>query len=221
VLSLVGTTFLWLYWPSFNGGGYTGGAFSDPNFDGTDAGRAITNTIVALLASCCTTFITSGLICGRLNPVDIQNATLAGGVAVGAVARMDIGLGWASVIGGTGGIISTLGYNFIQPLLLSKIGLHDSCGVNNLHGMPAIFGAVVSMIMVEARRDSGLANDSGDAGMKQLYAFLVSLGFCLVAGVVTGLILKVAKSVQEKFASKDEEPHFLDDKYWDIAYGGQ
>merc|ERR1719378_1161167 len=74
ILSLIGTTFLWLYWPSFNGGGYTGGAYSDPNFDGTDAGRAVTNTIIALLASCCTTFISSGLICGRLNPVDIQNA---------------------------------------------------------------------------------------------------------------------------------------------------
>ena len=220
VLSLIGTTFLWLYWPSFNGGGYTGGAYSDPNFDGTDAGRAVTNTIIALLASCCTTFISSGLICGRLNPVDIQNATLAGGVAVGAVARMDIGLGWASVIGGVGGIISTVGYNFIQPLLLTKIGLHDSCGVNNLHGMPAIFGAIVSMIMTEARRDPGLANPEGEAGMKQFYSFITSLGFALVAGLLTGIVLRMVKVVQEKYVGDDKgERHFLDDKYWDIAYG--
>merc|ERR1711871_1896163 len=177
VLSLIGTVFLWLYWPSFNSGGFTGSA--------TDAVRATTNTIIALLASCTSTFVASGLICGRLNPVDIQNATLAGGVAVGAVARMDIGLGWASVIGGVGGIISTVGYNFIQPLLLTKIGLHDSCGVNNLHGMPAIFGAIVSMIMTEARRDPGLANPEGEAGMKQFYSFITSLGFALVAGLLT------------------------------------
>merc|ERR1711871_1316331 len=155
VLSLIGTVFLWLYWPSFNGGGYATDTVT------SDAVRATTNTVIALLASCTSTFVASGLICGRLNPVDIQNATLAGGVAVGAVARMDIGLGWASVIGAAGGIISTLGYNMVQPFLQSKIGLHDSCGVHNLHGMPALFGGLVSIIFVEtSRSDTAGMNDA-------------------------------------------------------------
>ena len=103
---------------------------------------------------------------------------------------------------------------------MTKIGLHDSCGVNNLHGMPAIFGAIVSMIMTEARRDPGLANPEGEAGMKQFYAFITSLGFALVAGLLTGIVLRMVKVVQEKYVGDDKgERHFLDDKYWDIAYG--
>jgi ammonium transporter Rh len=219
VLSLIGTVFLWLYWPSFNSGGFTGSA--------TDAGRATANTIIGLIASCTFCFITSGLIGGRFNPADIQNATLAGGVAVGAVARMDIGLGWASVIGAAGGMISTLGYQFVQPFLQAKIGLHDSCGVHNLHGMPALFGGFISIIFVETNRDPGLANESGKAAGMQAAALGVTFVIAIVAGAITGVIIRVVKEfMKAKFyvpppgqENLDKSVHFTDDRYWNVAPG--
>lgn len=34
----------------------------------------------------------------------------------------------------------------LQPLLLDKLRLNDTCGVHNLHGMPAVLSAIFSAI---------------------------------------------------------------------------
>lgn len=34
----------------------------------------------------------------------------------------------------------------LQPALTSRFRIHDTCGVNNLHGMPAILSAISSAI---------------------------------------------------------------------------
>lgn len=34
-----------------------------------------------------------------------------------------------------------------QPFLLDKLKIHDTCGVNNLHGMPGLFGGLLSVLI--------------------------------------------------------------------------
>jgi ammonia channel protein AmtB len=68
--------------------------------------------------------------------VHIQNATLAGGVAIGASANLKLVPAWAVFVGVMGGTLSTLGYIYVTPFLTNKIKLQDTCGVHSLHGMP-------------------------------------------------------------------------------------
>lgn len=77
---MIGTVFLWMFWPSFNG------CFGL----GNSRHRAILNTLFSLTGSCVAAFLASHFLRrgGELSMVDIQNATLAGGVAAGACANM-------------------------------------------------------------------------------------------------------------------------------------
>ena len=47
------------------------------------------------------------------------------------------------MIGLIGGFVSSLGFNKIGP----SLGIHDTCGVHNLHGMPGVLGGVAAAIM--------------------------------------------------------------------------
>ena len=38
-------------------------------------------------------------------------------------------------------------FKVIQPFLFDKVNLHDSCGVNNLHGIPGVLGGLFSVAM--------------------------------------------------------------------------
>ena len=62
--------------------------------------------------------------------VSIQNATLAGGVAVGSSADLVIQPFGAILIGMAAGFISVFGYVTIQPKL-AEFGLDDTCGRYN------------------------------------------------------------------------------------------
>ena len=41
----------------------------------------------------------------------------------------------AILIGLCAGVLSTVGYAYLKPVLAEKFNLHDTCGVHNLHGM--------------------------------------------------------------------------------------
>ncbi|CAF4395722.1 unnamed protein product [Rotaria sordida] len=108
IFSMIGTLFLFCFWPSFN----AGTAYGDGRL------RAIVNTYISISASVILTFTVSALVGkGKEEIIHIQNATLAGGVAVGTVADKNIGLFGAMIIGSLAGIISTLGYKYLLELL--------------------------------------------------------------------------------------------------------
>jgi len=199
VLAFIGTVFLWLYWPSFVAAWIPAGS--------VEWDTALTNTVLALLGSCVSTFILSAALSGKiLRPVDIQNATLAGGVSIGALANLNILPGGALLVGCAAGLLSTFGYAKVQPFLLEKLGLHDTCGIHNLHGMPSVFGGVLS-IFAPLVVETGLAGSPGKVG-NQILAIVVCLVVSILTGLFTGFVMK---------ALKDDAEGFNDQEFWEVA----
>jgi ammonium transporter Rh len=73
IFAMVGTIFLWIFWPSFN----------SALVDGPEQERAILHTYLSLAACTVTAIIVSALVSkdNKLDMVHVQNSTLAGGVA--------------------------------------------------------------------------------------------------------------------------------------------
>lgn len=132
----------------------------------------------------------------KFDMVHIQNATLAGGVAMGSMANFAI-QPWLSILVGFGaGLLSTYGYHAITGPLRERLNIDDTCGVHNLHGMPGIFGAVLSAIAILTLDDnetSGITYDDRSKGSQagfQLLALAVTLGIAVFGAAITAQIVK-------------------------------
>jgi ammonium transporter Rh len=84
----------------------------------------------------------------------VLNATLAGGVAVGSACDLLVSPAGGLAIGAFAGIVSAFGFLKLGPYLQEKIGLHDTCGVHNLHGLPGIMGGIIGSIVTAASEDT-------------------------------------------------------------------
>ena len=133
----------------------------------------------------------------------VLNATVAGGVIIGACSDLILSP-WASIIIGLGGgFVSLFGFEVLGPYLTKTIGLHDTAGIHNLHGMPGFLGGILSAICA-GTATSDLFGDSIltifpmsktrtrqlQAGY-QLAALAVTIGISLFSGTITGLILNL------------------------------
>lgn len=201
IFAFIGTVFLWMYWPSFNGA-----LAGENNFSQE---RVVNNTVLSLCASGVAAFFWSHYFEGRLDMVHIQNATLAGGVAIGSSCDLVVGPWAAIVCGCLAGSISTTGYVYLTPRL-NDMGVYDVCGIHNLHGMPGLIGALAGTIAaslatgdvygenvtsVFAAREHRTA---GEQAVAQFTALCVTLGMAIVGGLITGGIISNVPCIEKK-----------------------
>ncbi|XP_058823707.1 ammonium transporter Rh type A isoform X1 [Topomyia yanbarensis] len=240
ITAMIGTIFLWIFWPSFN----------SALVDGAEQERAIINTYLSLAACTVTAYVISALVSHetKFDMVHVQNSTLAGGVAVGSICNLMIHPFGALLIGVIAGVISVLGYRFVTPAMFSNLRIADTCGVNNLHGMPALLSAVFSAIYAslatsetygssltsifpameavhpvmnstigdESAKEiheyiiGGFGRTASKQGAYQLLGILLTVLIAMVGGLFTGLVLK-SPAVRQL---ESDELH-KDDVYWE------
>jgi ammonium transporter Rh len=198
LFAMIGTLFLWMFWPSFNG------ALAGP----IQQHRVIINTVLSLCGSCMAAFVISRWVGhGKIDMIHIQNATLAGGVAVGSSSDLVIQPWGAILIGLTSGTVSVLGFKYLSQYLKKKIGLWDTCGVLNLHGIPGLIGGISGAISASigddnafgqpigtifpARDPAGDARSAARQAGFQLAAVFVSLAISIASGLLLGAFLRL------------------------------
>ncbi|XP_049456907.1 rh family, C glycoprotein a [Epinephelus fuscoguttatus] len=220
VFAMIGTLFLWMFWPSFNS------AITD---HGDGQHRTAINTYLALASCVLTTVAISSMSDkrGNLDMVHIQNATLAGGVAMGTAAEFMITPYGALIVGFCCGIISTFGYLFVTPFLEKYLKLQDTCGVHNLHALPGMLGGFVGAIVAAAATEEvygreglisvfdfegSFANRTvGTQGGFQAAGTCVAIAFGLVGGALVGIILRFPI-----WGDPADDNCFDDEAYWEV-----
>lgn len=205
IMALIGTTILWVYWPSFVGATETGILENEQH--------CVVNTIMALIASTTVTFyLSNSLSHGKFDPVHVANSTLAGGVAIGSAARLNIGPGGAVVVGTLAGAASVCGYVYSSPYLESKFRIFDTCGVGNLHGYPSLVGGLLSIFLVALDPEADFLEHSLASQMvRQLGGVLVTLVVAIISGYYTGVFVKGYKDGSATAS-------YSDGVWWDLEY---
>ncbi len=207
--SMIGTLFLWICWPSFN-------AALVPE---VRQYLAIFNTFLSLVGATMMTFATSRMLrrAHHFTMEDLQNATLAGGVAMGASADILVSPGAALLIGCLSGALSVFGFAILGPILQRKLRIYDTCGVHNLHGMPSILGAVASAIVCSqvyvfgTDVQAALPRGSLQWGY-QLASMCVTLLISIASGLLCGWLCSVLV-----FVPKPKGRYLFDDsEYFEV-----
>lgn len=202
IFSLAGTVFLWVLWPSFQ---------SAVAGDEQRQLIAIIQTFLSLCSSTMAFAVFSRLINNnKFDVVHMQNATLAGGVAMGVAGDMDLGVYGAMLGGFSAGMVSCLGYTYIMHTIADKFNIHDTCGVNNLHGMPGIVSGIIGCIACAMHDNEPNPNDAAEMaaaragghrfnfggfygvdGTDQVAALFTTLGISIGGGLIAGVLMTV------------------------------
>lgn len=220
VFAMIGTLFLWMFWPSFN---------SAISYHGDGQHRAAINTYLALASTVITTVAMSSLFQkhGKLDMVHIQNSTLAGGVAVGTAAEFMLMPYGSLIVGFFCGVLSTLGYIYISPFMEKRLKIQDTCGIHNLHAMPGVIGGIVGAISAAAATVDVYGHDGlietfdfkGKfqhvvpviQGGHQAAGMCVAICFGIGGGIFVGAILRLPI-----WGDPADDSCFDDEIYWEV-----
>ncbi|XP_054576768.1 blood group Rh(CE) polypeptide isoform X3 [Eptesicus fuscus] len=135
LFAMLGTLFLWMFWPSFNSA-----LLPVPH----ERKNGVFNTYYALAVSAVTAISLSALAHpqGKISMTHIHNAVLAGGVAVGASCHLIPSPWLAMVLGLVAGLISIGGAKCLPVCFNRVLGIHDTCGVHHTFGLPGLLGGI-------------------------------------------------------------------------------
>ena len=103
---MIGTIFLFIYWPSFNA--ILGSGMAQH--------RAMVNTVLSITASTLSASFISRICLRKLDMEVVLNATLAGGVIMGASCDLITVPGCAMLAGAIAGIISAFGFLYLNAI---------------------------------------------------------------------------------------------------------
>jgi ammonium transporter Rh len=161
--SMLGSMVLWIFWPSFCA------ALVEPELVPFTA----VNVVIALCGSTLATYFTSVGLRHKICISDIANASLAGGVAIGATCA-SANHPTAFLIGILAGTLSTFGFAVIQPRIERAFRMIDTCGVTNLHGWPGLMGGLAAIFVIPGIN---------------IGAELAGIGIMIVAALIPGYII--------------------------------
>ncbi|XP_029316808.1 rh blood group, D antigen [Cottoperca gobio] len=183
LFSVLGTVFLWMFWPSFN----------SILVDNRTPGRrleAVLSTYLALAVSAVTATAVSVLSSpkGKFNLIQMQSCMLAGSVAVG-VSMPVVHQPWeAMTIGFTAAVVSTVGFRYLKTHMLFAFHCHDTCAVLSTHGLPGLLGWLAHLLL--QIRDCDDHTKAVRFAVFHICTILITITSSLCMGLITGLLLK-------------------------------
>ncbi|XP_071432876.1 blood group Rh(CE) polypeptide isoform X1 [Pithys albifrons albifrons] len=202
LLSVLGSVFLWVFWPSFN------------SLLAESKTEAILNTYFALAVSAVTAFVLSALTSkdGKFRMTHIHSAVLAGGVTVSYTAQ-SISHPWiAMILGLLGSVLTILGSHCLQSCFNPPLKIHDTSGVHFTFGLPAVLGALAQVVLLVIR---DWTNSSSLHYLVLLHvgAFCQTISVALITGFITGSVLNT-RLLKVTPVSK----YFEDQFYWEFPH---
>ncbi|KAL7681819.1 putative blood group Rhesus C/E/D polypeptide, ammonium transporter AmtB-like protein [Plasmopara halstedii] len=202
MFAMIGTLLLWVYWPSFNA------AFSGS--DDFQRERAVISTVLCLSGSCTAAFAASKMLSHtkKIDMVHVQNATLAGGIAMGTCSNLAVCPETAIIIGLVVGVASVAGYRYVSPHLEREFRIADTCGVFNLHGMPGLVGGFAGAMVTFLPPMTFMETQ----GWYQLLAIVTSASIATLSGLIVGYFLSSKQFHQQQLKYEDEEWFSVPDK---------
>lgn len=203
LFSMLGTLFLWVFWPSFN-------SILSSDFKL----QVIYNTSFALAVSAVTAFILSVLTTedGKFRMSHIHSAVLAGGVTLSYAAE-SINYPWiAMILGLLATVITILGSYCLQRCLHPALKIHDASGVHFTFGLPAVLGALAQVLLTVIGSWTTSPN-LGSFVLIQLGALCQTISVALITGFITGLILNL-----KLFKTVPVSKYFEDQFYWEFPH---
>ncbi len=210
-LAMLGTLVLWVFFPSLNAALVPVSAQA----------RTALNTVLALAGGTTFAFCSSRLFhAKRFHMLDVQNATVAAGVAMASSASVVVTPGIGLLMGILGASVSVVCLTFLRPLMAggkSVLRVHDTRGVLCVHGVPGFLAAISGIIATAIASLSPLVFGTPFttlfprpyAAGYQAAALAITLLLAAAGGLLTGLLIYFLDR-------KVNNLWFSDEQHWNV-----